>query len=301
MEIALQHSLLFSTKGDVPVSVVAKNLLANERLIHESLRILGGCVDGLEIRKVTVKVAHVSNTSPLKEVFALGLFMAYQKELEAEVPALLQQWLGYATPGGMKTVVTVLVLMTAIYIINASVERLLPGKEIGRLKEEYQDKLAALSKMTGLDRAVIEESLKTRMSEGRLRSLFRKAYEFFTPAKIESGVEILSEDEVVVSKDAINEIPSEAELAQVDLKTVYELSDVEVDIHRSDRDYTQSGWIAVIEEVSDKRRKLVLSPNLDPAKLYGVTKVRGDVLVVEEATEDGELVIKEYHLIEIAP
>lgn len=299
MEIALQHSLLFSTKGDVPVSIVAKNLLANERLIHESLRILGGCVDGLEIRKITVKVAHVSNSSPLKEVFALGVFMAYQKELEAEVPALLQQWFGYATPDGMKTLVTVLVLMTAIYIISASVERLLPGKEIGRLKEEYQDKLAALSKMTGLDKAVIEESLKARMSEGKLRSLFRKAYEFFSPAKLERDVDILSENEVAVSRDAIAEIHSEGELTLADMKNVYELSDVEVDIHRSDRDYTQSGWIAVIEELSDKRRKLVLSPNLDPAKLYGVTKVRGDVLVVEEATEDGELVTKEYHLIEI--
>lgn len=300
MEIFLQHSLVYSTKGDVPVSVVAKNLLANERLIHESVRVLGDCVDGLRIQRIAVKVAHVSNSSPLKDAFAVALFVTYQKDLEKEVPALLQQMLEFQVPNGMETLVTVLVLLTAIFIIDTAVERLFPGKEVKRLKEEYEIKLLELSRMTGLDRSVIEESLNNRLSEGKLKSLVKKAFEFFAPAKAEPEAEILVNDEVAIPRAVIDEIPSELDVAQMEAKNVYELTDVEIEIHRSDLDYTQSGWIAVIDEVSDKRKKLVLSPELTPAKLFGVRKIRGDVMVVEEISEDGEYIIKEFHLMKLS-
>ncbi|MBA3034022.1 MAG: hypothetical protein KKF85_13540 [Gammaproteobacteria bacterium] len=296
MEISYLHSLEYSTKGDVPVSVVAKNLLANERLIHESVRVLGDCIDGLQVQKITVKVAHVSNTSPLKEVFALALFVTYQKDLEKEVPTILQQVFGYQAPNGMEALVTVTVLLVAMYIINTAVERLFPGKEVKRLKEEYEIKLLELARMTGIDASTIEANLKKRLSEGKLKSLIKKAYEFFSPAKAETDAEILVKGEVAVPRDAIDEIPTEIEIAQTEAKNVYELSDVEIDIHRSDIDYAQSGWIAVIDEVSDKRKKLVLSPDLAPADLFGVKKIRGDVLVIEEMSDEGEYVIKEFHL-----
>lgn len=222
--------------------------------------------------------------------------MTYQKDLEKEVPIMLQQVFGYHAPNGMETLVTVMVLLTAIYIIDIAIERLLPGKEVKRLKEEYELKLLELSRMTGLDSGIIEANLKKRLSEGKLKSLFKKAYEFFAPAKAEPHAEILVKDEVAIPRDAIDEIPTEIEVAQTEAKNVYELTDVEIDIHRSDIDYTRSGWIAIIEEVSDKRKKLVLSPDLAPADLFGVKKIRGDILVIEEMTDEGEYVIKEFHL-----
>jgi hypothetical protein len=200
----------------------------------------------------------------------------------------------------MESLVTVLVLLTAIYIIDTAVERLFPGKEVKRLKEEYEIKLLELARMTGLDRKVIEESLKHRLSEGKLKSLVKKAYEFFAPAKAEPDAEILVKDEVVIPRDVIDEIPSGIDVAQMEAKNVYELTDVEIEIHRSDIDFTQSGWIAVIDEVSDKRKKLVLSPELTPAKLFGARKIKGDVMVVEEVSEDGEYVIKEFHLMKLS-
>jgi hypothetical protein len=299
MEVSLRHALSYSTKGDVPVPIVAQNLLANERLIHESIRVLGDCFDGLEIQKINVKVAHLSNSSPFKEILAVAVFMTYQNELVKEVPNLIQKLTGQQVPDGMETLVTVLVLITAIYVIDAAVERILPGKDLKRLKDEYRDKLAELSRMTGLDALVIEKSLQKRLSEGKQKSLFKRAYEFFIPAKLEQHVDILIDDRVVISHETISEIPSDVEMAQTEKRNVYELNGVSIEIHRSDIDYSQSGWVAVIEEVSDRRKKMVLPPEIAPADIFGKTKVIGDVSVVEEMQEDGEYVTKEYHLLRL--
>lgn len=299
MEISLQHSLTYSTEGDIPVSVVAKNLLANERLIQESIRILGDCFTGVQIQKISVKVAHLSNNSPLKEVFAIALFLTYQEDLEKEIPLLIYKAFEYEIPIHMETIVTVLALMTAIYIVDKTIERLLPGKETKRLKETYEEKLLELSKMTNLNKEDLERSLQQRVNEGRLKSLAKKALDFFAPAKGEARAEILVQDEVAVPRDVIDEIPSEIDLAAQDSRNAFPVDDVEIEIHRSDIDYKKSGWVAVIDEVSDKRKKLVLPPDIAPETLFGRKTIRGNILVIEELTQDGEYVIKEFQLIEI--
>ncbi len=299
MEVSLQHALSYSTKGDVPVSIIANNLLANERLIHESIRVLGGCFDGLEIQKVTVKVANLSNGSPLKELFVVALYLTYQVDIVQEVPNLIQRLTGQPIPDGMETLITVLVLIIAIYLIDAAIGRMFPGKDVKRIKEEYQTKLTELSRMIGLDREVIEKSLHNRLSEGKQKSLFKKAYEFFLPAKIEQGVDILMDDKVAVSHETIAEIPSDVEMAQTERQNVYELDQVSIEIHRSDIDYKQSGWAAVIDEVSDKRKKIILPPEIAPDDLYGKRKIVGDISVIEEMQGDGEYIVKEYHLLRV--
>jgi len=299
MEVALQHAITYSTKGDVAVAVVAQTLLANERLIQESVRVLGGCVSGFEIQKIHVRVAYLSNASPLREVFAVGLFMTYQDQLIKEVPELIQKLTGHPIPQGTETLVTVLVLMVAIYVISETVTRLFPGKEVKQLKKEYDQKIAELSAMTHIDPAAIESAVKSRLSEGKQKSLFRRAYDLFLPAKLEPGTKMLADDRVVVSDSAIAEIPSDVEWAQRDTTNVYELNGVGIEIHRSDLDYSQSGWAAVIEEVSHKRRKMVLPPEIKPSDLYGKKQIVGDVSVVEQMQDDGVYEAKEYHLLRL--
>lgn len=300
MEVALRHALSYSTKGDVPVAIVAKNLLANERLVQESLRVLGDCIDGLEIQKVTVKVAYVSNESPLKEIFAIGLFLAFQKDLEQEVPDIIQRLTGHTVPDSADTLVTVLVLIAAIYVIDATIKRVFPGKEAKLLKKAYKDKIAELSTMTGIDQDTIERQLEKRLSEGKQKSLFKRAHDFFLPAKIEPNVNILIENNVVINQSVIAEIPSDIDFAQVDKTNSYDLSGVRIEIHRADKDYSQSGWVAVIEEVSDKRRKMVLPPDISPSDLFGRDSLTGDISVVEQMQDDGEYVTKEYHLLRLS-
>ena len=78
------------------------------------------------------------------------------------------------------------------------------------------------------------------------------------------------------------------------------LESATVEIHRSDRDSNVSGWRAIIRAVSDKKVRAELSPEISPAVLYPQIEVTGDVLVVQERNNDGDLVPKTYHLLSVS-
>lgn len=299
MEIVLNHALSYTTKGDVPVAVVARNLLANERLIQESLRLLGDCYRGVHVEKVTVKVRSISNASPLKGVFAAAVFFTFQDELEAEVPELIQKLTGHAVPESIDTLVTVLVMIVAIYVIDTAVTRLIPNKKNKKLKAEYKAKIRDLSALTDISPKALRKLVEQRFDGGRAKSLFTRARDFFAPAKLEPDVEILIDDQPGISSVAIAEIPTEFDFAQEEARNVYDLHGVAVEIHRADIDYSNQGWVAIIDEVSDKRKKMILPPDIDPTDLFTIKKIVGDVTIVEERQTDGEYAVKEYHLLRI--
>ena len=73
MEVTLQHAITYTTRGDVPVSVVAKTLLGNDRLIRESIKLMQAMVPNIGVSEIRIKVNQLSNASPLKAVFAVAL------------------------------------------------------------------------------------------------------------------------------------------------------------------------------------------------------------------------------------
>ncbi|OGT64594.1 MAG: hypothetical protein A2993_02660 [Gammaproteobacteria bacterium RIFCSPLOWO2_01_FULL_47_190] len=297
MEILLTHSLSYTTKDDVPVFVVANSLLANERLINESLRILTDVYPDFKIEKIKVRVDYVSNSSPLKEAFALALFLTYQEDLVEQVPELIQKLTGTTVPENTETLVTVLVFIVAIYIVDATIERLFPGKGVTKLKQEFEEKLSIASQLFGINKDELKSHIEKRFSEGKTKSLFRKTYEFFQPAKLEASTSIISDAGIGISSEAISEVPADADFEFDDDRNVYQIYGTTIEIHRADLDYSDIGWLAVISEVSDKRIKLILPPGITPSELYGRKRIYGDVSVVEEKDMSGEYKVKEYHLI----
>lgn len=295
MEISLTHSLTYTTTENVPIPVIARSLIANEVLIQNSLRVLDDCFDDFEIHKITVSIREVSNGSPLKGIFAVGLFLAAQEKLEQEVPELIQKLTGIEVSEDVDTLVTVLVILVAIYLIDAGIERLSLNKKVKKLKAEYKDNIKELSKLTKVPEDKLDEVIKDRFGK-KQKTLFKKALDFFEPAKSQPKAEIVGKESVHVTREAISEIPSVIDFEQADFQDVYEIYNSEIEIHRADIDYQNQGWVAIIREISDKRRKLILGPNIGPATLYGKTKIIGDVTVVEERQSDGDYLVKEYHL-----
>lgn len=115
MEIKLYHSLTYTTVGTVPVYLVAKSLLANERLVHESLRLVEELhKNELQVSLIKVSVAALSNESPLKEALAVAIFLGWQKDLEKEVPHIIEMLTGNSIPDGYHTLITVLVMFLAV-------------------------------------------------------------------------------------------------------------------------------------------------------------------------------------------
>lgn len=299
MQFNLYHSLTYTTEGLVPVHLVAKSLLANERLIHESLRLLEGLDENFKISSIKVSVAKLSNESPLKEFMAIAIFGIYQKDLEKEMPQFIQTLTGYHVPDGQVTIVTVLVFLVALYLIDAAMERLIPGKSVKAIKAEYEEKKHLAAKLLNVPHELIEEAVNARFDKGRNKSLINKVYEFFSPAKIESGTEIIASNDVKIQLSAIQEIPSALDVEQLEASSSYPLDAVLVEIHRADRDENKHGWRAIIQDVSDKKVRMELDTSIRPEDLYGKKILRGDVMVVEELQDSGDYQTKAYHLLRV--
>lgn len=156
MDIAVQHSLTYSTVGDVPVPLVARSLLANEALLIASIRTLEKCVPGLDVSSISVKVSELSNSSPLREAFIVSLFLTFQHDLETKVPQLIEQLTGVRIPQQYDSLVTVLALTIAIYVIASAIERVFPGKSVKKLKDEYERKKDRVSELSGISKETIE-------------------------------------------------------------------------------------------------------------------------------------------------
>lgn len=295
MEIVFRHAITYTTRGDVPVPVVAKCLLANDRLIREGLRVLDAASPNVALSNVRVKVADLSNASPLKAAFAVAVVAAFQDELSQDVPKLVQQLSGVELPESAHTIVTVLVMMVALYVISGASERIFGTKKLEKVRKEFEAKKERLSELSGVPAEAIERYLAATIPEGRQTSLLGRAIDFLLPAKLEPGVEVLSAQGTRLSAEVIAEVPMDMATADAPV-TMYELHGVVVDIHRADRDQNKYGWRAVIETVSDRKVRMELVPTIDPAQLYGKTAVVGDVTVIEERQETGEYLPKTYHL-----
>lgn len=296
MEYSFSHSLTYTNRGDVPVAVIAESLVANERLLQESLRLLSIWEPNLKVEKVTVRLGSLSHESPLKQYYIIALLAAFQQDIRSEVPDLIQKITGYNMPDNMDALVSILVVGTALFIASEVVERLVPGKSVKAMREDLRLQLRHASKILGKTEDEVREAFEGHFNQPRRRRLFPKVRDFFRPAKIEQGAQIETGSGERVSAEAISEIPSDLELSEIDLKDHYDISGVAIEIHRADIDFGDRGWVAVIKEVSENRHKLYLPADIAPSDLYGRKRIIGDVTVLEEANKNGQVGIKAYFL-----
>ncbi|MEO0364965.1 MAG: hypothetical protein AAF265_05665 [Pseudomonadota bacterium] len=287
------------TKDVVPIHEVARNLIATERLIHESLQLLPDMYDGLELKTSSVSVSELTNASPLREIVAVAVFLAYQEELEKEVPELIERLTGVTVPGSYDTLVTALVLMVAVYVIDYATRSLFARTQETKLREEYMRRLEYLEDLTNVPAADLNRLVEKRFSAGKVRSLLRKSIDFFRPATNEKDAIVDAGRVGQIERDALNEIPTALELTLEETRTTYEEYAVSVELHRADVDYAKQGWVAVIPDISVERKKMTLPPEIPPSELYGVTTLVGDVTVVQEKKLGSDFTVKEYHLIRV--
>lgn len=163
----------------------------------------------------------------------------------------------------------------------------MPGKSVRAIKEEYEDKKLLVSGLLKLPPERIEEVVKQRYENGKGKSLINKALDFFSPSKIEAGVEITTGNDIKIPAKVIQAIPSAINFARLENTNSYDLKSAEVEIHRADRDETKHGWRAIIRAVSDRKVRMELDQSIDPDRLFGNTVLRADVTVIEEMQKEG--------------
>ena len=68
MELSIPHRVVYDFDGQASVAEVAKSIIAQDRLVRESLAVLEQVFPDLAFEKPTVSVREVSQASPLRTV-----------------------------------------------------------------------------------------------------------------------------------------------------------------------------------------------------------------------------------------
>jgi len=298
-QIGLPHEVVYETASDVDIRVVARSLLANAELIEFSSTLLSELMGGITVTVTNIRVQELSNSSPLKELLWIGLFVAFQEDLQENVPEIVEQLFQVQIPEQYQAVLTVSIFILAIAITDQAIQRLFPGKDVANLKRELESKIQKLADLVGRDKEDVQRLVDDSVSNSLRRKLVQAALNFFQPAQQDEGVSIRGYGDTSISAEAVREVPTDLDYLVDEKKRSSPMKNVTVDIHRSDRDSNESGWRGIVEDVSDKKIRLQLSPSISPEDLYGKKLVRADILVIEEKQEDGHFEPVLIHLTEI--
>ena len=117
MRVEIPFEVTSRTPNIVQLEDVIDGLISAKLLIEEGNN-LGHLVPGLQIEQVQVGIRSITQESPLRELLLVAIFVAGQKDLEHEVPALVEQLMGTPVPENFKTLLTLSVLVALFYGIG---------------------------------------------------------------------------------------------------------------------------------------------------------------------------------------
>jgi hypothetical protein len=302
MEIRFHHTLEYRFEGPASVEDIISSLSANEVLLHGAVKVLERVIPGLSLEAGTVTVSEVIKRSPLKEYFAFAVLMTYQEDLKREVPPLIEKLSGVTIPDQYDTLITVLVMLLALYAISTIVERL-TGKRPETIRDEKERLIHVAGDFINCRPEELDTAMTERVQGPARRQTESAARRFFRPVKGRPNTGIhASEERYSISSDAIAEVPSEAIVATLDedsrIRTEF-YQDVTIELHASDRDRPKLGWAGVARGITQNRVKMILDEGVSPEALFGKRIVRGDILMVHVQQPDGTDVEKEFHLIRL--
>lgn len=301
MDRAFRHAITYTNTGPSTVSDVAASLVANEQLIREAAEVLALLFPGLTVTEVRVNFREASTSSPLKELFAGAIVLAYQERLAVEVPALIERVTGKDVPEDMETLITVLVMIVAIYGISKAFELFGPKKDGAKpaspeITGNYNQVVHVAGDMIGVDPDAIAAALDSRYAGQKAgRSVAKKALEFIRPAKREPGAGVEGAG-LSIDPASVAAAPNPAAaMEEEDPQQPY--LNQEIHIHANDLDSKRTGWAGHLPGISDKRMPMWLYPTINTADLYGRRSAVADIIVMSRRNDDGELIPYGFHVI----
>lgn len=294
------HEVTYDFDEDATINEIAASLVANERFIKEAVGVIQACHPNLEISGLKIKLSEVTQNSPLKELVAVTMVIAFQKDLEEEVPDFIQYLTGIDVTDKYDTIVTVGVVAVALYGGLALIERTLKSKKTPKMIEAYNNVTNVAGDLIQVAPETFREKMEERLGGGKNRSISKNARDFFLPAKKRHARSIETSSEVQIDANVIDEIPSEVDEAAIDEKLdEYDLDSVTVLLRAHDLDSDKAGWAGVIKDVSEERVKVHKDPAIPAEKLFDKKSVKANVRVYSKENENGEMLPYLYVILEV--
>lgn len=294
MDITIPHTVVYDFDGRASVAEVAKSLVAQERLVREALRVLEEVFPNLTIEASRIEFRGATQNSPFTTNMSALIVAVYASELGEDMPDIIQTLFGYDVPDSYDSIVSVLVLLIAIWGIDWVRQKIFPGKKEKELTAERDRLLEQASNRASVTQDQMEEAIEKALKKHK-RSVMKAAADFFEPAKKHKARAVKAANAEVGEK-ALEAMPSDIDLAQYEPPAEFEqLEGVTVHFRAHDLDKNKA-WAATIDEVSSNRRPLHLAPDVRPEQLFDKKEIKGDVLVTSQLDVNGEYVPYLYYL-----
>ena len=286
----------YQVEDPVPIRDIIESLQGIEMVLREATAFLPRIVPGVEVEHTEIKVRQIVQESPLRELFVLSLFLAFQKDLEAEVPPLLEQAIGQQIPHSMDTIVTLLALIIVFYGVGAIKDLVIGRVDGGPSQRKLDSLIGEIAQLTGTSDKIIREKLDERYGEKTAwRRLTNATARFFRPSKLQDSAAVNVNDRLI-DQETMRDIPAHYIFEDAkEEEPARDFNDVILELHAQDKDHRGQGWAAIVRGLTEKRVRLKLMPGVDAAELWGVDNVKGDVTVVYSRI-GSDLLPKEVHL-----
>jgi hypothetical protein len=280
MQVDLPFVVEYETPNMVPIDEIIDSLISIKMLLEEGSGNLPHFVRGLSVDQVQVYMRTISQESPLREVLLVSLFLAFQKNLEDEVPEVIQKITGTHVPDQFHTLVTVLVLIAIFYGAAYVKDIVAATHQNSHVRRQLNSLVAELAQITGMAENEIRKFLEERYkTEGRIKVLANAAIGFFRPSKSQSNSPIRIGDRQIDS-NLVSDVPvGYAYEESLGTEGAREFHAVDLELHAQDRDKGKTGWAAIPKGISDKRLKMRLVDGVNPGDLWGKNQVKGDIII----------------------
>ena len=287
-EIRLPIDITYNTAGVTPIKDVIVALQAADVLIADAVSLLPSLLDDVDLRLVSISVQKLSQESPLKEIIIAALFVAAQQSLEDGVVTGFEALSGVDVAPSYRAILTVAVLLVTFYGVALAKDLLARAISEGPARRQLNALISDLAQKTDRSEDEVRRILEGKYSKaGPVKTLVRSALSFFIPSKREgsAGLEV---GDVRIEPRIVDDVPFAGQVAEdQDFERFKPYNNVTLELHAQDMDKTATGWAAVPTGISERRLRLKLMSPVEPAQLWGKSKVRGDVVIISKITAKG--------------
>ena len=284
------HSIEYTMEEGLSLGEIAESLLAQQALVDRLPIVLEAALPGVIVDHVKISLKEAEAGS-LREEFLVAMFLAFQGDVEEEIVSVVQGLTGIEILDQHKTIVTLLVILVVLYgariIYKKFVEK--SGKSDdgpSSIQGDYNTVLNIAAKNLHVSETDLDGAVADAVNEGRQKGLWTAIRRFLRPAQKGGGSAIKAHGEVVVSSEAVQEFPSDADVSELEeVAPMTPLTGVRLRILALDRQKRQTGWAASFPDGEVDRPRVILDlyPTVSLDELSRAEIINADVIVEYDA------------------